>query len=183
MITYKSGNLLESELQALTNTVNCVGIMGKGIASEFKSRYPSMFRDYVRRCQRKEVQPGIPYVYPEPVGASQLGLGMLADSETRESEHLIVNFPTKNHWRGNSRKEWIELGLANIVEQYRCWGVTSIAVPALGCSNGGLDWADIGPMMHEYLQPLDILVEIYVPPGVDAAAPFANHAELLLAHS
>ncbi len=141
-----SGDLLASKAQTLVNTVNCVGIMGKGIALAFKRRYPEMFKDYVRRCDRGEVQLGRPYVY-------------------RADDHLILNFPTKQHWRAVSRLKDIIAGLEYLEAHSREWGITSLAVPPLGCGNGQLEWEVVGPTLHRHLSRLDIPVELYVPHG------------------
>jgi O-acetyl-ADP-ribose deacetylase (regulator of RNase III)/uncharacterized protein YwgA len=141
-----SGDLLASKAQTLVNTVNCVGIMGKGIALAFKRRYPDMFEDYVRRCDRGEVRLGEPYVY-------------------QADDHLIVNFPTKQHWRAVSRLEDIVAGLYYLEAHYREWGITSIAVPPLGCGNGQLEWEVVGPTLHRHLSRLGIPVELYAPHG------------------
>jgi len=142
------GDILKSKAQTLINTVNCVGIMGKGIAVEFKKLYPEMFEDYVKRCERHEVKPGIPYLYKASLFPPQ-----------------IINFPTKSHWRAASRVEDIEKGLKILVEKYKEWGVKSIAVPTLGCGNGQLLWETVGPLIFKYLSKLDIPVELYAPYG------------------
>lgn len=147
-----TGNLLLSPRQTLTNTVNCVGVMGKGIALEFKRRYPEMFADYVKRCDRGEVVPGRPYVYP--VG-----------------ERLICNFPTKQHWRGGSRLEWVRDGLEVLSGQAEAWGITSLALPPLGCGHGGLDWEDVLPLLREHLDPLPMNIDVYVPSGIAPDPP------------
>jgi len=144
MILYKNGNLFESNAQTLTNTVNCVGIMGKGIALEFKSRFPEMYRDYVSRCKNKQVQLGKPYLY-------------------KQSNPCVLNFPTKGHWKTQSDLQDIIHGLVFLENNYKDWGITSLAVPALGCSNGQLKWAVVKPIMQEYLEKFDILVEIFTP--------------------
>jgi uncharacterized protein YwgA/O-acetyl-ADP-ribose deacetylase (regulator of RNase III) len=146
LVKLTSGDLLASKAQTLVNTVNCVGIMGKGIALAFKPRYPEMFKDYVRRCDRGEVQLGRPYVY-------------------RADDHLILNFPTKQHWRAVSRLEDIIAGLEYLEAHYREWGITSLAVPPLGCGNGQLEWQVVGPTLHRHLSRLDIPVELYAPHG------------------
>jgi uncharacterized protein YwgA/O-acetyl-ADP-ribose deacetylase (regulator of RNase III) len=146
LVKLTSGDLLASKAQTLVNTVNCVGIMGKGIALAFKRRYPEMFKDYVRRCDRGEVQLGRPYVY-------------------RADDHLILNFPTKQHWRAVSRLEDIIAGLEYLEAHYREWGITSLAVPPLGCGNGQLEWQVVGPTLHRHLSRLDIPVELYAPHG------------------
>ena len=141
------GDLFSSEAQALVNTVNCVGIMGKGVAQEFKKKYPAMFEDYVARCAKKEVRLGKPYLFKDPSGK------------------LIVNFPTKDHWRSPSRLTDIESGLDYFLRHYREWGINSIAFPPLGCGNGGLHWSEVGPLIYEKLHHLNIDVEVYAPYG------------------
>jgi O-acetyl-ADP-ribose deacetylase (regulator of RNase III)/uncharacterized protein YwgA len=140
------GDLLKSSMQALVNTVNTVGIMGKGVALAFKKQYPDMFRDYVKRCDRGEVRLGEPYVYSA-------------------SDHLIVNFPTKQHWRSVSRLSDIEAGLDYLERHYREWRIKSLAVPPLGCGNGQLEWRVVGPILLRHLRRLDIPVELYAPHG------------------
>lgn len=178
MIRYKSGNLLESEMQTLVNTVNCVGVMGKGIALAFKNRFPAMYRDYAVRCRREEVKPGVPYRYPELRRSAQLSLGMDNDFKDSKTHQVILNFPTKDHWRGKSKREFLVRGLELLQDNYEQWGIHSIAMPALGCGNGGLDWLEVGPLIHDSVSDLGIPVEIYVPPGVDPKAPFATYAEV-----
>ncbi|MEA2736131.1 MAG: hypothetical protein QOE14_2582 [Humisphaera sp.] len=141
------GDLFATRAQTLVNTVNCVGVMGKGVALEFKKRYPGMYEDYVDRCNRRQVRLGEPYPYVDLSGAS------------------IVNFPTKDHWRSPSRYSDIESGLDYFVKHYRDWQIRSVAFPPLGCGNGGLEWAEVGPLMHAKLAPLDIDVEVYAPYG------------------
>ncbi|HEU5156040.1 MAG TPA: macro domain-containing protein [Streptosporangiaceae bacterium] len=144
LIRITSGDLLTSKLQTLVNTVNCVGVMGKGIALAFKRRYPEMYEDYVRRCDRGEVQLGRPYAY-------------------KADDHLIVNFPTKYHWRAVSRLEDIVAGLNYLKSHYKEWGITSIAVPPLGCGHGQLEWEVVGPTLYRHLAQLGIPVELYAP--------------------
>jgi O-acetyl-ADP-ribose deacetylase (regulator of RNase III)/uncharacterized protein YwgA len=140
------GDLLKSNMHALVNTVNTVGVMGKGVALAFKKRYPDMYQDYVRRCERGEVRLGEPYVY-------------LAD------DHLIVNFPTKEHWRSVSRLQDIVDGLDYLERHYKEWQIKSLAVPPLGCGNGQLEWRVVGPILLRHLKRLDIPVELYAPHG------------------
>lgn len=140
------GDLLKSNMHALVNTVNTVGIMGKGVALGFKKRYPSMYRDYVRRCDRHEVKLGEPYVY-------------------KADDHLIVNFPTKQHWRSVSRLSDIVAGLEYLERHYKDWKIRSLAVPPLGCGNGQLEWRVVGPVLLRHLRRLDIPVELYAPHG------------------
>lgn len=145
------GDILKSKAQTLVNTVNCVGIMGKGIALEFKSRFPDMFRDYVQRCQRREVRMGRPYVYKSLFGQQ------------------IVNFPTKEHWKSLSRVSDIENGLDYLLAHYKQWGITSMAVPPLGCGNGQLEWKIVGSLIYERAKKMDIPVEMYAPYGTSPA--------------
>ncbi len=143
------GDIFSSKAQTLINTVNCVGIMGKGIAAEFKKRYPEMFEDYVARCQRSEVKPGVPYLFkPSSLFTPQ-----------------VINFPTKSDWRAASHVEDIEKGLKILVSKYKEWGIESIAVPPLGCGNGQLLWETVGPLIYKYFSKLDIPVKMYAPYG------------------
>jgi O-acetyl-ADP-ribose deacetylase (regulator of RNase III) len=139
------GNLFESQAQTLVNTVNTVGVMGSGIALEFKNRFPEMYRDYVARCKRGEVKLGEPYLF-----------------KNRDPQ-WILNFPTKDHWRSTSQIDDIVKGLDYLEAHYREWGIQSLAVPALGCGNGQLDWAVVGPILYSHLKRLDISVDLYAP--------------------
>jgi O-acetyl-ADP-ribose deacetylase (regulator of RNase III)/uncharacterized protein YwgA len=141
------GDLFESRAQTLVNTVNCVGVMGKGVAEQFKKRFPAMFDDYKRRCDDHVVRLGEPYLYVDTSGAR------------------IVNFPTKDHWRSPSRIADIEQGLDYLAAHAADWGITSIALPPLGCGNGGLEWSEVGPLIYRKLQGLPIDVEVYAPYG------------------
>jgi O-acetyl-ADP-ribose deacetylase (regulator of RNase III)/uncharacterized protein YwgA len=139
------GDLFESQAQTLVNTVNCVGVMGKGVAEQFKRRYPQMFEDYKRRVDRKAVRLGEPYLYRAPSGDQ------------------IINFPTKGHWRSPSRLSDIERGLDYLVAHLAEWGVASLALPPLGCGNGGLDWSEVGPLIYQKLHAVPLDVEVYAP--------------------
>ncbi len=147
MVKVIIGDMFKSKAQTLVNTVNCVGIMGKGIALEFKKRFPEMYEDYVRRCKAKEVRLGEPYLYRSLVPP------------------WILNFPTKDHWRSVSKLDDIVRGLRYLEEHYREWGITSLAVPPLGCGHGQLEWRVVGPMLYRHLKRLDIPVELYAPYG------------------
>ncbi|HOZ46674.1 MAG TPA: macro domain-containing protein [Candidatus Hydrogenedentes bacterium] len=141
------GDLFQSKAQTLINTVNCVGVMGKGIALEFKKRFPDMFEDYARRCARGQVKPGIPYLYRSVLPPQ------------------IVNFPTKDHWKSVSRIEDVRNGLKYLADHFREWEITSLAMPPLGCGNGQLEWRVVGPMIYRYATLMDIPVELYAPYG------------------
>ncbi|HKZ54728.1 MAG TPA: macro domain-containing protein [Anaerolineales bacterium] len=140
--------MFESTAQTLVNTVNCVGVMGKGIALEFRKRFPEMFDDYVSRCSRSEVGLGRPYIFRRPVPP------------------WILNFPTKDHWRSLARVDDIVAGLEYVLRNYREWGITSLAVPPLGTGQGQLEWRIVGPILYRYLSHLDVPVDLYAPHGV-----------------
>ncbi|MBW2304965.1 MAG: macro domain-containing protein [Deltaproteobacteria bacterium] len=147
MVNVIMGDMFESKVQTLVNTVNCVGVMGKGIALEFKKRFPDMFEDYVKRCDAKQVRLGRPYLFK------------------RMFPPWILNFPTKDHWRSVSRIQDIEEGLRYLREHYKEWGITSLAVPPLGCGHGQLEWRVVGPTLYRHLKTLDIPVELFAPFG------------------
>lgn len=144
-LTVTIGDLFTSRAQTLVNTVNCVGVMGKGIALGFKQRFPEMYSDYEARCRRGEVRLGEPYLYKQ------------------ERLPWVLNFPTKDHWRGLSRISDIVRGLEFLAAHYSEWGIISLAVPPLGCGNGQLDWTVVGPTLFRHLSKLEIPVELYAP--------------------
>lgn len=133
MIRLVTGNILEASAEALVNTVNCVGVMGRGIALQFKNAFPDNFREYVAACRRDEVKPGRMGVF-----------------ETREASgpRYIINFPTKRHWRGKSRIEDIDAGLKALVAEVQTRGIRSIAIPPLGSGLGGLNWSEVRPRIE-----------------------------------
>ena len=144
-MTYREikGNLFNSAAQALANTVNCVGVMGKGIALEFRRRYPEMFEAYRRDCEDERLSPGRIYYYPT-------------------KGRLILNITTKRHWRYPSRMEWIESALGQFVREYREKDIRSVAFPLLGAESGKLRPQAVRGLMRRYLQPLvDIEIEVY----------------------
>lgn len=147
MITTKVGDMFKSKAQTLVNTVNCVGVMGKGIALEFKNRFPEMHADYVERCKAGKVKLGQPYLFKG------------------EKLPWILNFPSKDHWRSVSKLSDIAHGLEYLLAHYKDWGITSLAVPPLGCGQGQLDWNVVGPTLFQYLNRMDIPVELYAPHG------------------
>ncbi len=142
MIRYLEGDIFLTPAQTIVNTVNTVGVMGKGIALEFKKRYPDMFEKYKMACEKKKLK---------------IGTLMLC----YEADHWTLLFPTKEHWRNPSRIEYIEQGLIKFCNSYAEYGITSIAFPKLGCGNGELDWNIVKPFMEAYLKPLPIDVYIY----------------------
>ncbi len=135
-MNYLKGNLLESHTQALVNTVNTVGVMGKGIALQFKEAFPNNYKIYAAACKRKALQPGKLLVVKE---------------QTLEGEKIIINFPTKTEWYLKSKYEYIEEGLKELAKVIEGYNIKSIAVPPLGCGNGGLKWDKVKALMEKYL--------------------------------
>lgn len=151
MIEYKHGDILRDEAEALVNTVNCVGVMGRGIALQFKNAFPENFKAYAVACKKEEVQPGRMFIF---------------DTKKLTNPRYIINFPTKRHWRGQSRMEDIEVGLTALVETIQKYEIHSIAIPPLGSGLGGLDWSEVKPRIEAALQPLtNIHVRLYLPQG------------------
>ena len=140
MITYRQGNLLEAHTEAVVNTVNTVGVMGKGIALMFKDAFPGNFRIYEEACRRKEVRIGHMFV---------------TATDSLSGPQWIINFPTKKHWRQPSKLEWIEEGLRDLQRVIRGKHIHSIAIPPLGSGNGGLDWNDVRLLVERILSPLE----------------------------
>ena len=160
MITLAKGNLLEAPAEALVNTVNCVGVMGKGIALQFKQAFPENFKAYKQACNRDEVEPGKMFVFDRG------GL----DLKPGEPRYLI-NFPTKRHWKGKSKMEDIESGLTALIEEIARLNIRSVAIPPLGCGNGGLDWADVRPRIEAAFADLpDVRVSLFEPGNAPKAA-------------
>lgn len=150
-IQIASGNLLESKAEALVNTVNTVGVMGKGIALQFKRAFPENFREYEAACKRGEVELGRMFVHV---------------TNTIDNPRYIVNFPTKQHWRSRSKIADVKAGLSDLKRVIRRLGIRSIAVPPLGCGNGGLSWADVRPLIERSLGDfVDVDVLVYAPAG------------------
>jgi O-acetyl-ADP-ribose deacetylase (regulator of RNase III) len=149
MIEYTTGNIMEAEAEALVNTVNTVGVMGKGIALMFKDAFPVNFKEYEAACKRKDVKVGKMFV-------TQTGDMM--------GPKWIINFPTKQHWKGNSKMEWIETGLVDLKKVIVDNNIRSIAIPPLGSGNGGLDWLDVRPKVEAALESLeDVRIIVYEP--------------------
>ena len=146
MIEYIEGNVFNSPAQVIVNTVNTVGVMGKGLALSFRKRYPGMFEAYKRACDKHQLTIGKLMLYYAP-------------------DHWILLFPTKENWRNPSKLEYLEAGLYKFVNTYAEKGISSIAFPKLGCGNGELSWDDVKPVMEKYLRQLPITVYIYV--GMD----------------
>jgi O-acetyl-ADP-ribose deacetylase (regulator of RNase III) len=155
MIEHVAGNLLEADAEAFVNTVNTVGVMGKGIALQFRQAFPENYAIYRSACERGEVQPGRMLVVP----TGQMG-----------NPRYIINFPTKRHWKGKSRMEDIEAGLPALIDAIQEHGIRSVAVPPLGCGNGGLDWNEVRPRIEAAFAALpDVHVLLYAPAGAPDA--------------
>jgi uncharacterized protein YwgA/O-acetyl-ADP-ribose deacetylase (regulator of RNase III) len=145
MVKVLIGNMFDSKAQTLVNTVNCVGVMGKGIALQFKKRFPEMYEDYANLCKAGQVRLGEPYLFKSLIPP------------------MILNFPTKNHWRAVTRLADIINGLEYLEKHYKQWGITSLAVPPLGCGQGQLEWRVVGPTLYKYLKRLEIEIDLYAP--------------------
>ncbi len=151
MIEFRSGDIFQDKVEALVNTVNCEGVMGRGIALQFKKKFPDNFRAYAAACSRGEVRPGRMFVYP---------------TEQLLSPKYIINFPTKRQWRNKSKIEDIEVGLHALVDLIIQTDIHSIAIPPLGSGLGGLDWSDVKKRIESALKPLsDVHVVVYEPNG------------------
>lgn len=149
-IEYKVGDLLTEDAEALVNTVNCVGVMGRGIALQFKKAFPENFRAYANACKANEVRPGALFVF---------------ETGRLTNPRYIVNFPTKRHWRNKSRIEDIEAGLLALVDEIRARNIRSVAIPPLGSGLGGLSWAEVRPKIESRLAPLESVRTILFEPG------------------
>jgi O-acetyl-ADP-ribose deacetylase (regulator of RNase III) len=157
VIRYARGDILNADADALVNTVNCVGVMGRGIALQFKRAYPANFKAYAAACERNEIQPGRMFVF---------------DTGELTNPRYIINFPTKVHWRGKSRIEHIEAGLDALVAEIKAREIKSIAVPPLGSGLGGLDWAEVKPLIERAVASVpQVDVVVYEPAGRPASAP------------
>jgi O-acetyl-ADP-ribose deacetylase (regulator of RNase III) len=158
MIELTQGDILQADTEALVNTVNCVGVMGRGIALQFKKSFPENFKYYKVACDKKELKPGKMLIY---------NLNRLYNPR------YVVNFPTKRHWKGKSRMADIEAGLKALVEELRKRNIQSIAIPPLGSGLGGLRWEDVKEKIKEAFQDLtDVRVILYEPKG---AAPTRDY--------
>lgn len=149
MINYVKGNILDSEAQAIINTVNTVGVMGKGIALQFKKAYPNNYKSYSLACKNNEVVVGKMFV--------------TTDSNISSGEKIIINFPTKQNWRKPSEYVYIEDGLNNLIDVIKHYQIKSIAIPPLGAGNGGLKWEKVKKIIEDKLRSLDIEIFVYEP--------------------
>jgi O-acetyl-ADP-ribose deacetylase (regulator of RNase III) len=164
MIELTHGDILKDDSDAIVNTVNCVGIMGRGIALQFKNAWPENFKAYKVACDREEVQPGRMFIY---------------DTEQLAAPRYIVNFPTKRHWKGKSRMQDIDAGLEALVRDVARLGIRSIAIPPLGSGLGGLEWDEVRPRIEAAMQALpDVRVRLYEPKGAPQADKMQHSREV-----
>lgn len=140
-----SGDIFESEMQTLVNPCNAVGAMGKGLAKQFKIRYPKYYEAYRLACMRRVFRTEKCFVYD------------------LDEEHKVYSMLTKWHWKFPSQLSWIDSSVQRLAEHYRDYGITSVAIPAVGCGEGGLDWLSVQEVLHKYLGPSELIVEIYAP--------------------
>ena len=160
MIEHHQGDILKAEADALVNTVNCVGVMGRGIALQFKKAFPEMFQEYQAACRRGEVRPGRVFT---------------CRLERPQGPRCVINFPTKRHWRAKSRMEDIESGLVDLVREVRELGLASVAIPPLGCGLGGLDWDKVSPRIESAFGVLpEVRVLIFEPAGAPPSETMAK---------
>ena len=160
MIESKRGDILVAEAEALVNTVNCVGVMGRGIALQFRKAFPENFRVYESACAKGDVKPGSMLVYET---------GMLT------GPRLIINFPTKRHWKGKSRMADIDSGLKALIAEVSSRSIRSVAIPPLGCGLGGLNWGEVRPRIVQAFASLpDVQVILFEPEGAPAAEQMAK---------
>lgn len=156
MIKLTQGDILKADAEALVNTVNCVGIMGRGVALQFKKAFPANFKAYEVACKAHQVQPGKMFVY---------------HLDRLYNPRFIINFPTKRHWKSNSRIEDIQAGLTDLIALVQQQQIRSIAIPPLGCGLGGLNWEDVKPLITEAFQALpEVNVLLFEPVGAPQAA-------------
>src|ERR1044072_5928695 len=154
MIEHKTGNLLDAQAEALVNTVNTVGVMGKGIALQFRQAFPENYEAYRKACEHKEVQPGRMFVF----------------DTGKFYPRYIVNLPTKRHWKGKAKIEDVQSGLVDLIATVKRLGIKSIAVPPLGCGNGGLRWEQVQPLIEAaFAEVPDVRVLLYGPDGAPEA--------------
>ena len=163
MIRYTMGDVLRADVDAIVNTVNCVGVMGRGIALQFKKTFPSNYEEYRAACDKGEVVPGKMFI---------------TERRALTGPNYIVNFPTKRHWRGKSRMEDIESGLVALRKDIQELGISSIAIPPLGSGFGGLNWGDVRQRIEQSLGDLDVEVVVYEPGQAPDASVMARTKEV-----
>ena len=164
MIETTTGDILAADAEALVNTVNCVGIMGRGIALQFRKAFPNNFKAYEAACRRQQLHPGKMFVF---------------ETGSLTNPRYIINFPTKRHWKGKSRLVDIESGLTDLVVEMRRLGIRSIAIPPLGCGQGGLDWAEVRPRIEQALKAVpDVRVLLFSPTGAPVSVIWTSSSSV-----
>jgi O-acetyl-ADP-ribose deacetylase (regulator of RNase III) len=164
MIQLTKGDILTAKTEALVNTVNCVGVMGRGIALQFRKAFPGNFKAYKKACDNKQVQPGKMFIY---------------DLNRLDRPHFIINFPTKQHWKNKSRIEDIKSGLVDLVSVVQQQQIHSIAIPPLGCGLGGLNWDEVRPLIFEALKSLpEVDVLLFEPVGTPQATAMVKEKKV-----
>lgn len=162
-ITLAKGDMFFSHMQTFTISVNTVGVMGKGLASRTKYQFPDVYVYYQDLCRQKKLLMGRPALYKREEDLMKVLAEDVTSPITENGHRWFLLFPTKNHWKTNSPIDGIEQGLQHLLKHYKEWGITSIALPSLGCGLGGLNWKDVGPLMCKYLNQMDIKSCIYLP--------------------
>lgn len=163
MMTTTQGNLLQADAEALINTVNCVGVMGKGIALQFKQAFPENFTYYAKACKKQHMQPGKMLIF---------------ETGSMVNPRYIINFPTKRHWKGKSSLQDIEAGLADLVAQIKRYRIRSVAIPPLGAGLGGLHWLQVKPLIETAFAELpDVQVLMFEPKGAPAVEQMPVHTK------
>ena len=164
LLSVETGDILAMDAEALVNTVNCIGFMGRGLALQFSKAYPANLKAYQVACKRGEVVPGQMFIQ---------ATGQMTNPK------FIINFPTKRHWKGKSRIEDIEAGLVDLVAKIQELGINSIAIPPLGCGLGGLDWGQVRPRIEKAMAPLPhLLVHLFPPEGAPVAKDMVQSREV-----
>ena len=164
MLDLTQGDILKADTEALVNTVNCVGIMGRGIALQFRKAFPANFKAYEAACKSNQVQPGKMFIY---------------DLNRFYNPRFIINFPTKRHWKGKSRIEDIKLGLADLINIVQQQQIRSIAIPPLGCGLGGLNWEEVKPLIIEAFKSMpEVAVLLFEPAGAPRATAVVKESKV-----
>jgi len=158
-IIYKQGDMFQTDAEAIVNTVNCVGVMGKGVALTFKNKWPANFKAYKAECDAKRLRPGRMFIFDN------------ADMLNLVKPRFLINFPTKDHWRGKSKMSFIEDGLDDFIIQIQKYNIQSVAIPPLGCGNGGLPWTDVKKIIEEKLSFINDVDFIIYAPKEEKLAP------------
>ncbi len=178
-LSWVDGDMFFSQMQTLTISVNVVGVMGKGLASRAKYQFPDMYVVYQDVCKSKLIKMGKPHLYKRETSLDEDLADEPSSLPNLNANKWFLLFPTKEHWKQRSDAEGIEKGLKWVLDNYKTEGIQSLAVPALGCGLGGLDWKNIGPMMCRYLSKLDIQVAIYLPQEQEIDSEYLSREFLL----